>query len=86
MSRLTPLIELASQKSLDLFFRAGRGYLAHSVREFGQRHAGHGLSPLGVQARAETRIICTLPQVPAGNQPYAWPGGVTRRQPAALAR
>ena len=75
MNGLTPLIELATQKSLDLFFRAGQGYLAQSVREFGQRHAGCGLSPLGVQARAQARIVCALGPVPPSGQPYARPGG-----------
>lgn len=74
MNALKPLIDLASQKSLDLFFRASQGYLAHSVREFGQRHASHGLSPLGVQARAQARIVCTLGSTPAPGQPYARPG------------
>ena len=81
MNGLTPLIELATQKSLDLFFRAGQGYLARSAQEFGQRHGSHGLSPLGVQARAEMRIVCTLDHVPGAAQPYARPGGAPRRQP-----
>ena len=84
MNRLTPLIELASQKSLDLFFRVGQGYLAQSVREAAQRHADHGLSPFGVQARAEARIVCALAQVPKTCQPYARPGGGGRRTAGAL--
>lgn len=75
MTTLTPLIELANQKSLDLFFRAGQGYLARSVREFGQTHPGRGLSPLGVQARAQQRIVSGVKAVPAASQPYARPGG-----------
>ena len=31
MNRLTPLIELASTGSLDLFFRVGRGYVAQAI-------------------------------------------------------
>ncbi|MBE0694047.1 MAG: hypothetical protein IH590_13200, partial [Aquamicrobium sp.] len=55
MNALTPLIELASQRSLDLFFRVGQGYVARAGHEPGFRPGGHGLSPLGVQARAEAR-------------------------------
>ena len=29
---LAPLIELATQKNLDLFFRVGRGYLTRAMR------------------------------------------------------
>ena len=74
MSRLTPLIELASQRGLDLFFRLGQGYLTQSVRELGQRPVEFGLSPLGIHARAEARIVCNLAQVPVRDQPYARPG------------
>jgi hypothetical protein len=74
MSTLTPLIELAHQRSLDLFFRAGQGYMAGSVREFGQKDMGHGLSPLGVQIRAKERIVCALREIPPAAQPYARPG------------
>lgn len=65
MDALSPLIELASRRSLDLFFRAGQGYVARSAPAAGLRHGGHGLSPLGIQSRAEVRISCTLG--PAGN-------------------
>lgn len=75
MNGLTPLIELASRRNLDLFFRAGQGYLAQSLGVPGQMQAGYGLSPLGVQARAEARIVCAVAGVPHGLQPYARPGG-----------
>ncbi|MEO3385228.1 hypothetical protein [Mesorhizobium sp. CAU 1741] len=75
MASLTPLIELATQKSLDLFFRVGQGYVTRTGREAGQRQPGFGLSPFGVQARAEARIICTLPHPSPEARLYAWPGG-----------
>lgn len=76
---LAPLIELATQKNLDLFFRVGRGYLTRAMRENAQRQQGWGASPLGVQARAEARIVCTLaPPLPEARL-YAWPGGPQRR-------
>lgn len=74
MNGLTPLIELATQKSLDLFFRAGQGYMACSARQSGQVTTGTGLSPLGVQTRARERIVSTLREVPAASQLYARPG------------
>lgn len=83
---LTPLIELATQKNLDLFFRVGQGYVTRSVRDGGQRQAGWGASPLGVQSRAEARILCTLaPPLPEARL-YAWPGGPQRQRPVALTR
>lgn len=75
MSQLTPLIELASQRSLDLFFRMGQGYLAQSVRQLAQHNpAAFGLNPIGVKARAEARLVAILPHVPEARQPYARPG------------
>lgn len=62
MNALTPLIELASHKSLDLFFRVGQGYVACAGRGAGLQAAGRGLTPLGVQSRAAARIVCMLPQ------------------------
>lgn len=83
MSALTPLIELASHRSLDLFFRVGQGYVARSGREQSFGQGGHGLSPLGVQARAEARIVSTLGSLPHDGRLHAWPsGGASRRQPA----
>lgn len=75
MTSLTPLIELATQKSLDVFFRVGQGYVARTVRDAGLRQSAFGLSPLGVQSRAEARIICTLASPSPDAQLYAWPGG-----------
>ncbi len=72
MSQLTPLIELASQRSLDLFFRKGQGYLAQSLKQ--QSSGEFGLNPIGVTARAEARLVSMLPHVPAARQPYARPG------------
>lgn len=89
MNALTPLIELASQRSLDLFFRVGQGYVARAGHEPGFRPGGHGLSPLGVQARAEARIVSTLGPLPLDRRLNAWPcGGGSRRPavPAALSR
>ena len=77
MTLLTPLIELATQRSLDLFFRAGQGYVARESHGAGQ--PGFGLTPLGVQARAETRIICTMPHPSPEARLHAWPGGAPRR-------
>lgn len=79
MTHLTPLIELATQRSLDLFFRAGQGYVARQTHGAGGRQAGFGLSPLGVQARAETRIICTMPHPSPDARLHAWPDGTARR-------
>lgn len=73
MTTLTPLIELATQKSLDLFFRVGQGYLARSD-EAGQRQSGFGLSPYGVQSQAELRIVAALPHPSPEQRLYAWPG------------
>ncbi len=76
---LAPLIELAAQKNLDLFFRVGRGYLTRAMRGGIQNQQGWGASPLGVQSRAEARIVCTLaPPLPEARL-YAWPGGAQRR-------
>lgn len=69
---LSPLIELATQKSLDLLFRAGQGYVA-CLR--GGRT--QGLNPLGVQARAEELIVGTLVHSPREGRLYAWPGGAS---------
>jgi len=74
MSRLTPLIELASQRSLDLFFRMGQGYLTQSVRQHAQSAGEFGLNPIGIKARAEARLVSMLPHVPEALQPYARPG------------
>lgn len=73
MTSLTPLIELATQKSLDLFFRVGQGYLARADAA-GQRQAGFGLSPYGVQSQAELRIVAALPHPSPEQRLYAWPG------------
>ncbi|TYR30516.1 hypothetical protein FY036_17530 [Mesorhizobium microcysteis] len=81
---LTPLIELATQKNLDLFFRVGQGYVTRSMRDGGQRAASFGASPIGVQSRAEARILCTLsPPLPEAKL-YAWPGGPQRARQAGL--
>ena len=77
MHGLTPLIELASHRSLDLFFRVGQGYVARAARE-GARQAGHGLSPLGIQSQAEARIVSALGPVPREGRLYAWPCGERR--------
>lgn len=74
MSSLIPLIELASSRNLDLFFRIGQGYLARSAEGL-HRQAGWGLSPHGVLARAEARIICTMPPRSRDARLHAWPGG-----------
>lgn len=74
MTALTPLIELAHQRSLDVFFRAGRGFMATSVRDHGSASQGRGLSPLGVQVSAKERIVAVLREVPPALQPYARPG------------
>ena len=80
MNALTPLIELASNRSLDLFFRVGQGYVARAAHEAGFRQGGHGVSPLGVQTRAEARIVSTLGPVPCERRLNAWPvGGGTSR-------
>ena len=78
MNGLTPLIELASHRSLDLFFRVGQGYVARSAREGGTRQAAHGLSPLGIQSQAEARIVGVLAPMPREGRLYAWPGGGQR--------
>lgn len=80
---LRPLIELASHHSLDLFFRVGQGYVARTAQEPGMRQGGQGVSPLGVQARAEASIVSTLGPVPCERRLNAWPCGTTSRPPAA---
>jgi len=84
MRDLTPLIELASHKSLDLFFRVGQGYVARAASGTGLRQSGHGagLSPFGIQSRAEARIVSTLGPLPHDGRLYAWPsgGGTSRRR------
>ncbi|MCO5158179.1 MAG: hypothetical protein M9945_15750 [Aquamicrobium sp.] len=74
---LTPLIELASHKSLDLFFRVGQGYVARAANDTGFRQVGHGFgaSPFGIQSRAEARIVSTLGPLPHDGRLYAWPSG-----------
>lgn len=72
---LAPLIELASHRSLDLFFRVSQGYVGRSAQEYGFRH---GVTPLGVQARAEARIVSTLGTAPRERS--------RRPAPAALSR
>ena len=79
---LHSLIELASHRSLDLFFRVGQGYVARSAREPGQRQGSHGVSPLGIQARAEARIGSTLGPIPCERRLNAWPCGAAARRPA----
>ncbi len=86
MASLTPLIELATQKSLDLFFRVGQGYVARTSRDAGQRQSGFGLSPIGVHSRAEARIICTLPHPSPDARLYAWPGGAQGARMAGAVR
>ncbi len=80
MSTLTPLIELATQKSLDLFFRVGQGYVARTGREGGPLQGSFGLSPLGVQSRAETRIVCAMPHPKPEARMHAWPAATAPRQ------
>ena len=77
MPPLTPLIELANNKSLDLFFRVGQGYVARSATDaaFRQGNHGFGVSPFGLQARAEARIVSTLGPLPHDGRLYAWPSG-----------
>ena len=79
MQSLAPLIELASQRNLDLFFRVGQGYVARMSRDAGQAAPGHGLSPLGIQSRAVARIVDILPLPPRESLVNAWPGGPQRR-------
>lgn len=87
MSTLTPLIELATQKSLDLFFRVGQGYVARTGHDGGQMQRGPGLSPLGVQSKAETRIVCALPHPKPESRLHAWPSSAPPRQrPSAAFR
>ena len=58
---LTPLIDLAAHRSLDLFFRVGQGYVARAGHGAGGRGGnGFGVSPFGLQSRAEARILSTL--------------------------
>lgn len=87
MSGLTPLIELASQRSLDLFFRVGQGYVTRTFRTGGRHEAGGwGLDPVGVQARAEARIVCTMPPPPPEARLNAWPVGPQAARPSGLRR
>ena len=81
MTTLTPLIELATQKSLDLFFRVGRGYVVRAGQDAGPRSQGFGLSPVGVQSNAEARIVATLGHIPRDRLLNAWPvpGPAARR-------
>ena len=72
MTTLSPLIELATQKSLDLFFRLGRGYVART-QETAQLAMGFGLAPVGTQIRAEARIVATLGHIPRELPLNAWP-------------
>ena len=76
-SGLTPLIELATTRSLDLFFRVGQGYVARTTRDAGPRHGSHaaGVSPFGIQSRAEARIVSTLGPLPHDGRLHAWPTG-----------
>jgi len=76
---LSPLIELATQKSLDLLFRAGQGYVA--CLSGGRTQ---GLNPLGVQARAEELIVGALVHSPREGRLYAWPGGSPGIRRAAI--
>jgi hypothetical protein len=78
MTSLKPLIDLASQKNLDLFFRLGRGYVTRTMGDLGQRQAGFGLSPYGVQSRAEIRIAMSLPHPKPEQRMSAWPEGPRR--------
>jgi len=83
MRELTPLIELASHKSLDLFFRVGQGYVARAAADPGLRQGGRGagLTPFGIQSRAEARIVSTLGPLPHDGRLHAWPtGGAPRRR------
>lgn len=77
MNALMPLIELASNRSLDLFFRVGQGYVARSSQEAGFRHGGNGggraASPLGIQSRAAAHIVATLGPLPQDRRLNAWP-------------
>lgn len=86
MRQLTPLIELASHRSLDLFFRVGQGYVARAADDGGggarQGGADAGASPFGIQSRAEARIVSTLGPLPHDGRLHAWPtgGGTPRRR------
>lgn len=84
MNGLTPLIELATQRSLDLFFRVGQGYVARTVA--GQRGPGHGLSPLGVQSQAHARIVCALAPPSPDSLLHAWPVAGARPRPLLAMR
>jgi hypothetical protein len=83
---LAPLIELATQKNLDLFFRVGRGYLTRAMRGGMHNQQGWGASPLGVQSRAEARIVCTLASPLPEARLYAWPGGTQRHGTSPILR
>ena len=87
MASLTPLIELASHKSLDLFFRVGQGYVARSTGSgAGQRGGDWGLNPVGIQARAEARIVGVLPPPSPDTRLHAWPDGRHTAPPKPLRR
>lgn len=79
---LTPLIELANHKSLDLFFRVGQGYVARTANDAAFRQGGNfGASPFGIQSRAEARIVSTLGPLPHDGRLHAWPvGGGTQKR------
>lgn len=82
MSGLSSLIELATQKRLELFFRSGQGYVACL-----RGGSGTGLNPLGVQSRAEELIVGALVHSPREGRLYAWPGGPQpKSRPMAGAR
>lgn len=70
MTGLSSLIELATQKRLELFFRSGQGYVACL-----RGAPAAGLNPLGIQARAEELIVGALVHSPREGRLYAWPGG-----------
>ena len=78
---LTPLIELASTKSLDLFFRVGQGYVARTGHDGAFRGQGFGVSPFGLQSRAEARIVSTLGPLPHQGPLHAWPSGGKAARP-----
>ena len=82
MNTLAPLIELASNKSLDLFFRVGQGYVAHTGHDGAFRGQGFGVSPFGLQSRAEARIVSTLGPLPHDGPLHAWPTGSKAIRPA----
>ncbi|WP_047143992.1 hypothetical protein [Aquamicrobium sp. LC103] len=64
---LAPLVDLASSRSLDLFFRVGQGYVARADPRHGG--AARSLSPHGVQSRAAERILCLMTPAPRKSGP-----------------